>query len=73
MKMSLKLLTPSSWHYADVTSSSLDQVDWSECTQFPTEIHLELRAAGKIPDWNKGRAEHDVQCGITNDQSKRHC
>lgn len=62
--MSLAKLSPTRWEYAEHETT-----DWSACSQFPTEIHLELRAAGKIPDWNKGRAEHDVQCVYSGLQS----
>ena len=63
-KMAHQVIDPVSWSYAEIPSADLPNglVEWNQCSQFPTEIHLELRAAGKIPDWNKGRAEHDVQC-----------
>lgn len=61
--MALVSLKPTKWEYAEVTSAApaLDGADWVSCKHFPTEIHWELLEAGKIPDWNIGRAEHDVQ------------
>ncbi|ORY21893.1 glycoside hydrolase [Naematelia encephala] len=66
--MSLQVIKPTTWQYAEspvyephAVVPDLKGAEWTDCTQFPTEIHLELRAAGRIPDWNKGRAEHDVQ------------
>lgn len=35
--------------------------DWKRCSQFPTEIHLELIRAGIIPHPYKKRNEHQVQ------------
>ena len=63
--MSVQKLAPTNWTYAQIPSAELPisgATEWNRCSQFPTEIHLELRGAGKIPDWNKGRAEHDIQC-----------
>lgn len=62
--MALSTIKPSGWQYADITSTSRDALldaEWNQCKHFPTEIHWELLEAGKIPDWNVGRAEHDVQ------------
>jgi beta-mannosidase len=61
--MSVQVLAPTSWHFAQA-AIPLTEAEWTPCTQFPTEIHLELRAANRIPDWNKGRTEHDVQCEL---------
>lgn len=57
--MAVQILKPTKWEYAEYTSSA--QAEWSSCQYFPTEIHWELLEAGKIPDWNIGRAEHEVQ------------
>jgi beta-mannosidase len=35
--------------------------EWTPCTQFPTEIHLELMRAGIIPHPYKKANEHQVQ------------
>ena len=63
--MSLQVIKPTSWAYTHVPKSSScwqSTGEWTKCLHFPTEIHYELREAGAIPDWNKGRAEHDIQC-----------
>jgi beta-mannosidase len=73
--MSRILLSPTKWEYAP--ASVLGEAHahgapdartagwgWTPCKSFPTEIHDELRAAGRIGDWNKGRVEHDVQCEL---------
>jgi beta-mannosidase len=58
---------PVGWQYkqreADERPLSEEMVcpGWSACSQFPTEIHLELMKAKKIPHPYKGRNEHDVQ------------
>lgn len=36
-------------------------LEWTPCSQFPTEIHLELMRAGIIPHPYKKRNEHQVQ------------
>ena len=55
-------LKPSKWEYAELkTPPQVEGAEWVPCKHFPTEIHWELLDAGKIPDWNIGRAEHDVQ------------
>jgi beta-mannosidase len=60
--MTLQSLKPTSWEYAELPSiSPSTEGDWVKCKHFPTEIHWELLEAGKIPDWNIGRAEHDIQ------------
>lgn len=64
--MALAVVKPGNWQYAEITSTtspapSLSGADWNKCKHFPTEIHWELLEAGKIPDWNIGRAEHAVQ------------
>jgi beta-mannosidase len=60
--MALQILKPTGWEYAEVTfPEQFDNLTWHKCQHFPTEIHWELLEAGKIPDWNIGRAEHDVQ------------
>jgi len=63
--MALFTIKPSDWEYAEITDPSsapvTEEAEWVKCKHFPTEIHWELLEAGKIPDWNIGRAEHDVQ------------
>lgn len=66
--MGLAIIKPSGWEYAEVTSTPTPTLnptfafgDWTQCVHFPTEIHWELLEAGKIPDWNLKRHEHDVQ------------
>lgn len=60
--MALISLKPTKWEYAELTSPpQVEEVEWVPCKHFPTEIHWELLDAGKIPDWNIGRAEHEVQ------------
>ena len=60
--MALISLKPSEWEYAELkTPPQVEGAEWVSCKHFPTEIHWELLDAGKIPDWNIGRAEHDVQ------------
>jgi beta-mannosidase len=60
--MALISLKPAKWEYAELTTPpQVEGADWTPCKHFPTEIHWELLDAGKIPDWNVGRAEHDVQ------------
>jgi beta-mannosidase len=63
--MALLTLKPTKWEYAEITSPSqiplAKDVNWVSCKHFPTEIHWELLDAGVIPDWNIGRAEHDVE------------
>lgn len=54
--------TAASNPYFSPEPSCLEGVQWVECRAFPTEIHWELRERGEIPDWNKGFAEHEVQC-----------
>jgi len=59
--MSVISIKPLQWEYADLSSLRKDEAEWVKCQHFPTEIHWELLDAGKIPDWNIGRAEHEVQ------------
>lgn len=61
--MAVAIIKPTKWEYAEVTSAAptLSGAEWTACKHFPTEIHWELLEAGKIPDWNVGRAEHEVQ------------
>lgn len=35
---------------------------WTNCVAFPSEIHVELLKARKIPDPYLGFSEHKVQC-----------
>jgi beta-mannosidase len=66
-------VTPKRWEYrlcAD-SASSLDGIldaeqrtaiaQWAPCSQFPTEIHLELMRAGIVPHPYKAANEHLVQ------------
>lgn len=52
----------------DVTSElELFRVDgsqspWTKCHSMPSEVHVELMKAAKIPDPYKGHNEHQVQC-----------
>ena len=53
------------WKERDVSIASvLDEVgsSWTDATAFPSEIHVELLKAGRIPDPFKGSNEHEVQC-----------
>jgi beta-mannosidase len=55
------------WHWKERTTSTSilddsDGGDWNACTQFPSEVHVELIRAGRIPDPYIGFNEHDVQC-----------
>jgi beta-mannosidase len=60
--MALISLKPSKWEYAELkTPPQVEGAKWVPCKHFPTEIHWELLDAGKIPDWNIGRAEHEIQ------------
>jgi len=60
--MALISLQPTRWEYAElINPSQVEEVEWVSCKHFPTEIHWELLDAGKIPDLNIGRAEHEVQ------------
>ena len=43
---------------ANVDSSA----NWRNTIQFPSEVHVELKAVGLIPDPNIGFNEHKVQC-----------
>ena len=36
--------------------------EWTEVLSFPSEIHVELLKAGRIPDPFLGFNEHEVQC-----------
>lgn len=53
-------LTPARTVLDTIASIDLDSPSssqWSQCTQMPSEIHVELLARGVIPDPFKGRAE----------------
>ncbi|KAJ9119092.1 hypothetical protein QFC22_003583 [Naganishia vaughanmartiniae] len=66
-------IAPTQWEYRldrstqpelDGILSTQDQKrisQWTACSQFPTEIHLELMKAGIIPHPYKQRNEHNVQ------------
>jgi beta-mannosidase len=66
-------IAPTQWEYRldSSTPPTLDGIlnaedqerisQWSPCSQFPTEIHLELMKAGSIPHPYKQRNEHKVQ------------
>ena len=46
-------------------SSVLDELNessWTTATGFPSEVHVELLKAGRIPDPFLGFNEHEVQC-----------
>ncbi|KAM5541197.1 hypothetical protein V8D89_005126 [Ganoderma adspersum] len=52
------------WKERDVSVASvLDEVSssWTGAAAFPSEIHVELLKAGRIPDPFKGSNEHEVQ------------
>ena len=54
-----------SWKERDLSIISvLDEVNspWTNAATFPSEIHVELLKAGRIPDPFKGFNEHEVQC-----------
>ena len=53
------------WKERDVSIASvLDEVGslWTDAAAFPSEVHVELLKAGRIPDPFKGSNEHEVQC-----------
>jgi len=57
------------WSYAQLPSPSFPDLTPDSkacvpvpCTRFPTSVHVELLAAGKIADPYKGLNEADVQC-----------
>ena len=59
-------IKPTGWSYKErdtqvPLSEEAQNSGWSPCSQFPTEIHLELMVAGKIPHPYVGRNEHGVQ------------
>jgi beta-mannosidase len=69
-----RAITPTLWEYRldpAAHSKELDDIlsneelkrisAWTSCSQFPTEIHLELMKAGIIPHPYKQRNEHKVQ------------
>jgi beta-mannosidase len=45
------------------TESSTES-DWTPASTFPSEIHVELLKAGRIPDPYVGANEHEVQCEL---------
>ena len=54
-----------SWKQRDMAVASvLDELSssWSSATSFPSEVHVELLKAGRIPDPFIGFNEHEVQC-----------
>jgi beta-mannosidase len=55
-----------SWAERDPALAVLAQADpdagWTRATRFPSEVHVELLAAGKIPDPYVEFGEHEVQC-----------
>lgn len=71
--MAHQAIKPVNWEYrlAGNSASQLDEyldansqtalTKWAPCSQFPTEIHLELIRAGIIPHPYKKRNEHEVQ------------
>jgi hypothetical protein len=57
------------WQYAQLPSASFPDLDehskacqLTKCSKFPTSVHVELLAAGKIPDPYKDLNEAEVQC-----------
>lgn len=60
-------LQPVNWQYkqrstdTDLLTDLSSDSAWTSCAQFPTEIHVELMKAGKIPHPYKGRNEHEIQ------------
>lgn len=54
------------WEYTQLASSSFPNVqeEYVPVTKFPTSVHVELLAAGKIPDPYKDLNEADVQCKL---------
>ena len=55
------------WKERDASIASvLDELNpdsyWAKAAAFPSEVHLELLKAGRIPDPFKGFNEHEVQC-----------
>ncbi|KAJ9105971.1 hypothetical protein QFC19_003306 [Naganishia cerealis] len=73
MSSTHRAIAPTQWEYRLERSahSDLDGIlnaedqkrisEWTPCTQFPTEVHLELMQAGIIPHPYKHRNEHKVQ------------
>ena len=41
------------------------KASWRPCTSFPSEIHVELIKAGKIPNPIQGFNEHLVKCELS--------
>ena len=55
------------WKERDASIASvLDELNpdsyWAKAAAFPSEVHVELLKAGRIPDPFKGFNEHEVQC-----------
>lgn len=55
------------WSYKErdpSIASVLDEINasWTNTTSFPSEVHVELLKAGRIPDPFLGDNEHQVQC-----------
>lgn len=52
------------WKQRDLSIKSvLDETeDWNEVEAVPSEVHVELMKAGKIPHPYVGANEHKVQC-----------
>jgi hypothetical protein len=66
----IKSMVHDGWHWKqrDLTRSLNDDIHaldgWTKCKSFPSEIHVELAHAGKIPDPYVGFNEHSVQCTL---------
>ena len=73
--ISLTQYLDGNWSWKERESSIavvLDELEASDQwlpTTFPTEIHVDLLKAGKIPDPYKGFNEHAVQRAITSHHS----
>ena len=71
--MTHKTISPVEWEYrlGAESATSLEGIldrhqqsavgKWAKCSQFPTEIHLELMRAGIIPHPYKAANEHQLQ------------
>ncbi|KAK4689681.1 beta-mannosidase, partial [Tremellales sp. Uapishka_1] len=57
------ILLDQAWRFTQIPSETFPDVtrEWRQCSKFPTSVHVELIASGKIPDPYKGLAEWDVQ------------
>lgn len=52
------------WEFTQLPSARLPETKpaWSQCSKFPTSVHVELMKQKKIPNPYKDLHEWDVQC-----------